>query len=459
MVIKKFYSLFILSLSLQTFAADNGQADNYDHINQPDHSVSNQNDDHANSTTTNFVHNSENLTADSLLFTVPGKANKKLEFNEQIEINVNLDFVSVGDQKFDKDDLLKKLWVEYHQFKAHGRYKKNKKDEIIYLFANVKNEVKIPMSIRDPEVLKSLEHLSAAELTRFFEKKQGFLSRFAEILAQVQVNPLTINLALMELNEQFYQSRALLGKSNSLGGTVMFSLSGGLALPQKIVQSLKNKFQFANKYLPESGGFYYLLGLGAGIVKTHDFETGKDKLSFELFVDSEKLIKTMTGMVELSMAGTYGIVYELREGHFFKQTNTTMYGGATGVFRRGEYQFGWAASTGLSMPPGIGAFLIYQDQTTRRYLLRGSVDAKYVLPLIQFIGAGYRLTKTILSPILQPTFQYLLKPAAKTLGRYILMPSFKGFHRFAINPSLSLYRKLRPFRCDGVFMQYGVVEL
>lgn len=385
---KVFLVCYFLLLSFQCFA------ENEEHLTN---SGAVENDDNHRQID-KMMNSSENLEVKSLMMVVESKKVEHFELLDHVEVNLNLDNIPVENELGDKYDLMKKIWAEYGTFKKNIKYKKGKGEEVVYLLPNSRSQINIPLSIYNSRMLKLLESLSLSELNRFIEKKQSFLSRFAHLLQQFNVKPLTINQALIELNEQFYQSHRLLGKSNSLGGTVMFSISGGLALPQKVVRALKNKFQFADKYLPESGGFYYLLGLGAGIVKTRDLVTSKEKISFELFVDSERLIKTMTGMVEVSMAGTYGVIYELRDGSFQRQSNQTFYGGATGVFRRGETQFGWAASTGLSIPPGIGAFLIYQDQTTRHYLLRGSVDSKVIMPLIQFIGHGYRLTKSILRP-------------------------------------------------------------
>lgn len=218
----------------------------------------------------------------------------------------------------------------------------------------------------EAELSKVLE-LSDEEIAKFLAKKSAFLGKFAKVLSFFKLKPGKINKALNELNNRFYESSHVVSRSNVKGGTMMVSIGGGLALPQKVMEALRGRS--IGKFIPESGGFFYMLGLGAGVSRQVGPD-GKSKMVFEIFMDVERLKKTLTGVAELSAAGTYGLVFEKRDGAFASQKNTTMYGGATGVFRQGSNQFGWAASTGMSMPPGIGIFLVYQDHATRYYLFR-----------------------------------------------------------------------------------------
>jgi hypothetical protein len=153
----------------------------------------------------------------------------------------------------------------------------------------------------------------------------------------------------------------------------MFTLSGGLALPSILVQKLKGTR--IGRYIPDAGGFYYVLGMGAGL--TRHVANGRSNLLIEVFIDRERLNSSLTGIVEVSAAGTYGVVYEHREGAFRSQNNRTAYGGAAGVFREGPNQFGWAASTGVSFPPFIGSVLIYVDSARRDYIVRLNLTKAY----------------------------------------------------------------------------------
>ncbi|WP_374077349.1 hypothetical protein [Bdellovibrio bacteriovorus] len=234
---------------------------------------------------------------------------------------------------------------------------------------------------RSQEHLDKLSLLSDAEISAFLGKKQAFLNKFAKTLAFFHLSPRKINKVLMELNNRFYESSHVISRSNTKGGTMMFSISAGLALPQKIVQSLKQRS--IGKYIPESGGFLYMLGFGVGFSRQVD-ENKKSKFVFEIFMDVERLKSTMTGLLEVSAAGTYGLVFEKREASFTHQKSGTTYGGLAGVFRQGQNQFGWSASTGMSLPPGIGAVLVYQDEATRYYLFR-TENLKATFPALRMI--------------------------------------------------------------------------
>ncbi len=234
------------------------------------------------------------------------------------------------------------------------------------------DKVVIPAGPTTQEQLNNLSSLQDHELMDFLRKKQSFLDRFAKVLKTFRLKPKTINRVLKEVNDQFFDSSQLISRSNTIGSTVMFSLSGGLALPRKIVEKLKDRP--IGRFIPQSGGFYYLLGLGAGVTRVTHPESKQSRWYLELFMDTESLKNTLSGLVEFSAAGTYGVVYEYRPESFWTQKMETTYGGLAGLFKKGPNQFGWAASTGLSAPPGIGAFLIYQDLTTRRYFLRLNIS-------------------------------------------------------------------------------------
>lgn len=229
------------------------------------------------------------------------------------------------------------------------------------------NDLYVPRAPVNEEQLAKLSELNQSEIQSFITKKQKFLERMAKALTSVKFKPKFVNKVLAEVNTKFYNSSRLIANSNSAGLTVMFSVSGGLALPRKIVEKLRDRP--LGKYIPKSGGFAYLVGLGFGVSRTVG-KNGRPSWVLDVFIDRDKLKSTLTGMVEVSAAGTYGIVYELREGKFKSQTTETSYGGVAGVFRQGETQFGWAASTGMSFPPAIGAFLVFTNETKRHYIFR-----------------------------------------------------------------------------------------
>ncbi|WP_413288523.1 hypothetical protein [Bdellovibrio sp. HCB337] len=229
----------------------------------------------------------------------------------------------------------------------------------------------VPKAPQTEEQLEKLAALSEHDVQSFLGKKQKFLERMAKVLTFFHLKTKLVNKVLAEVNTKFYNSARLIAGSNSAGVTVMFSLSGGLALPKKIMSALQGRA--LGKLIPKSGGFFYLVGFGVGVSR-HVQPNGKPNWVLEAFMDTERLKSTITGIVEISGASTFGVVYELREGKFKQQQSETTYGGLAGVFRQGPNQFGWAASLGMSLPPGIGSVIVYTDQSTRRYLARIDVS-------------------------------------------------------------------------------------
>ncbi|MBS1971030.1 MAG: hypothetical protein JSU04_12020 [Bdellovibrionales bacterium] len=258
--------------------------------------------------------------------------------------------------------------------------------------ARDQKDLYVPRAPVSAELLEKLSSLSEPELQSFLGKKQKFLERMAKALLFLRLKPKFVNKVLAEVNTKFYNSSRLIANSNSAGVAVMFSVSGGLALPRKIVEKLQTRS--LGKFIPKTGGFAYLLGLGVGISRTMK-EDGRPHWVLDVFVDTEKLKSTMTGMLEVSAAGTYGVVYELREGHFKTQTTETSYGGVAGVFRQGTNQFGWAASTGMSFPPAIGAILVFTNETKRHYIFR--------LDFTKFAGDRLETSKAFILSWMQRT--------------------------------------------------------
>jgi hypothetical protein len=270
------------------------------------------------------------------------------EMSEQIEIKFDPSEVITGDKPFDREDFVKK---------SNARMNDPIPDNQIYDFENP----------RTAEELQIVLQMDDKHISKFLERKAAFQGKFVKVLSFFRLSAGKINKALADINRHFYQSSHVIAHSNAKGVSLRFSLSAGLALPGKIMASLREKS--IGKFIPESGGFHYLLGVGADVIRKTD-ESGKSKLVFELFVDAEKLKSTLTGVAKMSTSGTLGFIFENRQGPFLTQENTTRYGGATGAFTSGKSHFSWAVSTGFSLPPAVPAVLVYQDQVNRFYLFR-----------------------------------------------------------------------------------------
>lgn len=211
--------------------------------------------------------------------------------------------------------------------------------------------------------------LSPEEKDVFNAKKQKFITRFRNTLKFLHLKETWINKAVAEVETKFNESAPLIARSNTLGGTVSFSVNGGLALPHKIVERLQGTR--IGRFIPQNGGFYYLMGIGFGFVR-QQLPDGRNRWAFESYVDVERLLRAFTGMAEAGVAGNYGVVYESREGKFSVNRSNVTYGGVAGSFRHGQNVFGWSATSGVSFPPFIGAVLVYTDASTRYYLFRVS---------------------------------------------------------------------------------------
>lgn len=228
--------------------------------------------------------------------------------------------------------------------------------------------------------------LSPEEKDVFESKKRKFLDRFAKTLATFRMKQAWIDKASKEIEKKFIENAPLIARSNTIGGTVSFTVNGGLALPKKIVEGLQKTP--IGRFLPSNGGFYYVLGIGFGLVRQTDPD-GKSRMVLESYVDFERMIRTLTGIAEVGAAGNYGVVYESR-GQIHRTTETLVqYGGATGSFRHGEKMFGWSATSGFSFPPLIGAFLVFTDQSSRYYLFRVS-NKGLEIPLIGALKDFYK---------------------------------------------------------------------
>lgn len=263
----------------------------------------------------------------------------------------------------------------------------NQLKEEIATERNLKTELYLPRAPGDLETLEKFREMSLHDIQVFLRKKETFLRRFSTTLRSMKLPISWVNKAVVEVNGKFYRSRKLIAKSNTVGSVGMISVGAGLALPSKFVEYLKKKS--IGRFIPKSGGFYYMLGAGGGVVRTVNRTTGESTLHLELFVDGEKLEKTLTGIVEATVAGTVGVVYEHRDRDFWTQKVNVTYGGAAGLFREGEHHFGWAASFGASIPPLIGAVLVYTDQGTRQYFLRLSISPKSIalfIPRLMLVG-------------------------------------------------------------------------
>lgn len=296
-------------------------------------------------------------TQDLIITSIPGSpsASEVLnssdpDLNEQeLKITYNpKDFEGISDKSGNKQQLLKSL-----------------RDEMKLSTDN--SIVKIPQAPVTNEQMQNIELLNESELQLFLGKKQKFLERVSKVMGFFHLKPKMVNKVLNEINNQFYNSSRVIATSNSIGGTLMFSLSGGLALPKKIVEKLENRS--LGKFIPKSGGFAYLLGIGVGVAR-HIQKNGHPNWILDVFIDVERLKSSVTGFALASLAGTFGIAYELREGSLKSESIDTTYAGVAGIFKQSENQFGWATTGGVSFPPIIDDIFVFTTVTTRHYLLR-----------------------------------------------------------------------------------------
>jgi hypothetical protein len=251
--------------------------------------------------------------------------------------------------------------------------------------------IEMPWAPAKSEDLVQVEQMTSGQIANFLNKKEKILNKMVSMMLKIKLKKTLINKILVEFNRRFYKSARVIEAQNTAVGGISFNLSAGLALPEKYLNKLKAETKLG-KFIPSSGGFYLVLATGMSFSRT--VKNGKNRYSWEIFLDAEKLNKTFTGVVQLAafVAGGGGV--ELREGKFQSQEMESSYAGPIGSFRQGKNHFGWTFSTGLSVPPGSGTVIFAQNQTYRYYLLRVSRDGIS----IPVFGALSGFVRDLLSP-------------------------------------------------------------
>lgn len=247
------------------------------------------------------------------------------------------------------------------------------------------DKVEIWSGPRNNEHLEKILELTDPEIALFLGKKEAVLNKLAKTLSFFKLPPQKINKALLEINKLFYDNSHIVSRSNTRGGTLSFVISAGLALPQKVIHALKQRS--IGKFIPEKGGFYYLLGFGVSFAR-HIDENKKSKYVFEVFMDVERLNSTMTGIIRASTGLQYGLIFEKRDTNFTAQKFNVSTSGVTGILKQGHGHFGWNGSTGITMPPGLSVLLVYKSDSARYYLFR-TENLKASLPALNLMKESF----------------------------------------------------------------------
>jgi hypothetical protein len=242
-------------------------------------------------------------------------------------------------------------------------------------------QIQIPQGPGTEAELDKVLKMSDQEIAIFLGRKEKFLSKFARALAFFRMKPAKINKALGDLNRRLYESSNVIARSNTKGGTLAVSLSTGFALPQKIMRALRQRN--IGNFIPDSGGFHYLMDLGVGFSRTIN-ANGKSKFVLDIYFDVQRLKSSLTGVIDASASVLYGVTFEDRHGNFAQQDAELLTGGLAGIIRQGDKQFAWSGLLGVSIPPGIGAVIFYQSSATRFYLFRAE-GLKILFPALQLI--------------------------------------------------------------------------
>ena len=213
--------------------------------------------------------------------------------------------------------------------------------------------------------------MTSEETDVFLAKKAKFKERVAKIFRYFKLKETWLAKVSEEIDQQFESKKKIIMIDNVNGGTLSFNVGLGLALPQKIAAALRTTK--LGGWFPESGGFFYLLGLGFGVARQVDAETHKSSWVLETFLDVERLDRSLTFIVKAGAWANLGYIREVRKASGLrKATFEVTHGGALGLVRSNETQLGIEHSAGITFPPFLGAMTVHTDTTVRYYLLRVS---------------------------------------------------------------------------------------
>jgi len=230
----------------------------------------------------------------------------------------------------------------------------------------IHNNITVPLAPQSVSDLDKLNDLSGDELKTFLRKKETWLQNIAKVFKKLNVSPLVANKILKEANQKIYNSTKSIAKSNTGRKPVYIAVSAGIALPQYLVAKLKQTP--IGRFIPDSGGFYYLFGFGGSLYRKVNPATLKKELFIEFLTTKEELVKSMSGVLDLSLNLYMGSTQEFRASGAEKTQKVLITNlGAAGSMRTGTNHAGWTVPIGIGAIPVVGWFLVHENNAVLNY--------------------------------------------------------------------------------------------
>lgn len=166
---------------------------------------------------------------------------------------------------------------------------------------------------------------------------------------------------MSSIDDFVIESADAIAMSNRTG--FVFSISGafGLGISKRLLDKIRS--ERIKRFIPETGGFYYVLAAGGGIY-IKQVGPNKNRLVVDVFVDFDRLQKIHTYAGEVSAAINWGVAVDQAEGRGMDRLESH-YIGILGVVRKSVSHFSYSLITGLALPPYLPVGMVYTNETFR----------------------------------------------------------------------------------------------
>lgn len=197
---------------------------------------------------------------------------------------------------------------------------------------------------------------------RFLRNRAALLKLAHALLKPISFNDEKLANRMRQIDGFVMRSADAIAKSSRSGVVFSFSAAAGLGFSQKILDRIKSKA--VRRFIPNGGGFYYVLAGGVGFFVRSDAVSGRRFLDIEVFFDGDRLKKIHTYAAEGSLAFNWGVALDRGARSGFTRMDSH-YVGILGVVRQSQEHFSYSLITGLAIPPYLPVGMVYTNRTTR----------------------------------------------------------------------------------------------
>lgn len=195
----------------------------------------------------------------------------------------------------------------------------------------------------------------------FLRNRAWFLKAAHRILRPVTFNDEKFRDRMLKIDEFVIKSADAIAMSVRTGIVLTVSLSLGLGISERLRARIRNRILL--RLIPESGGFYYVVGLGLGFFQQR-ISPQKNRLVCEFVGDLDRLQKIHTYAGEVSVALNWGVALD-RASNSGVEKMDSHYIGILGVMRQSAEHFSYSLITGFALPPYLPVGMVYSNYTSR----------------------------------------------------------------------------------------------